>query len=99
MLIRVFPQVELSSLDDQLLCPRKAIKHTSATKQPLSVTHCFVGMKGRIWAADHKRRLGRSVAFSNTHVYMCMLQFGGHHRLEDYAQRGQEPRDEVMLWG
>ncbi|CAL8464441.1 g3976 [Coccomyxa elongata] len=25
-------------------------------------------------------------------------QFGGHHRLEDYARRGQEPKDEVQMY-
>lgn len=26
------------------------------------------------------------------------MQFGGHHRLEDYARRGQEPKDEVQMY-
>ena len=29
------------------------------------------------------------------HGLPCHVQFGGHHRLEDYARRGQEPKDEV----
>ena len=28
-------------------------------------------------------------------IVPCHVQFGGHHRLEDYARRGQEPKDEV----
>ena len=27
----------------------------------------------------------------------CMLQYGGHHRLDVYARRGQEPKDEVSI--
>lgn len=27
-----------------------------------------------------------------------VLQFGGHHRLEDYARRGAEPKDEVQVY-
>ena len=27
-----------------------------------------------------------------------LAQFGGHHRLEDYARRGAEPKDEVQVY-
>lgn len=30
--------------------------------------------------------------------YGWLAQFGGHHRLEDYARRGAEPKDEVQVY-
>lgn len=30
--------------------------------------------------------------------WLFLDQFGGHHRMEDYARRGHEPKDEVQVY-
>ena len=81
MLIRVFPQVRLLPPRLQSSCIDFLQSKLHASGRPF-----FLGCS-----------LGSTAVPSRHSDSACMLQFGGHHRLEDYARRGYEPKDEVTF--